>query len=55
MSPHDTTEAAELAALEAALAGESSDPEWAALVAAVREDAPPVRPPGWEHRRLGTR
>ncbi len=43
MTRHDTPEAAELAALEAALAGDAPDAEWAALVRAVREDAPPPR------------
>ncbi len=40
----DPAAAAELAALEAALAGDApADPEWAALVAAIREDAPAPR------------
>nr|MBA2347564.1 hypothetical protein [Solirubrobacterales bacterium] len=36
----DPREAAELDALEAALAGSTADPEWAALVAAVRDEPP---------------
>ncbi len=36
----DPREAAELEALEAALAGSTADPEWAALVAAVRAEPP---------------
>ncbi len=50
MSPHHPTDAldpataAELAALDAALAGDPADSEWAALVAAIRQDAPTPRP-----------
>ncbi len=40
----DPAAAAELAALETALAGEAADPEWATLVAAVRDEAPAPRP-----------
>lgn len=40
----DPAAAAELAALETALAGDAADPEWAALVAAVRDEAPAPRP-----------
>jgi len=40
----DPAAAGELAALEAALAGDAADPEWAALVAAVRDEAPAPRP-----------
>jgi len=45
--PTDTLDAAavaELAALDATLAGDTADPEWAALVAAVRDEAPTPRP-----------
>jgi hypothetical protein len=45
--PTDTLDAAavaELAALDATLADDTADPEWAALVAAVRDEAPTPRP-----------
>jgi len=40
----DPAAATELAALDAALAGDPADPEWAALVAAVRAEAPAPQP-----------
>ena len=42
--PLDPAALAELAALDAALSGDAGDPEWAALVAAVREEAPAAGP-----------